>query len=67
MDEKEKNSNLGRYIGYILMFFIFTTILYFLLTILEKLPASWNYFNILLIVLMIVFIGKIIKYWLNKP
>jgi len=63
---RKKEYDFGVHIGYIFMFIIFSTILYFLLKILGKLPTNWNYFNIFLITLPLVFIGKIIKYWLER-
>ena len=48
---KHKNDNLddiGMVFGYLLMFFVFVTFLYFILNILGKLPESWGYFYILI-------------------
>lgn len=64
--EKHSDVTLGEYVGYLSMFFIFATILYFILIILGKLPESRDYFDVLLIVLFLVLIGKGIKYWLSK-
>ncbi len=65
--EFKKENHFGVYAGYTIIFFIFTTILYFLLKILGKLPMRWNYLNILLVAIFIILIGKSIKYWLEKP
>lgn len=53
----------GKLFGYFLMFFIFTTILYFVLTFLDKTPQSWDYFTFIGITAGLVFLGKSIRYW----
>ena len=58
--------NIGKIIGYVLMYFVFTTILYFILLILDKLPIFRNYFNVILLTLIIVLMGRGIKYWLSR-
>jgi len=50
----------GEYVGYLSMYFIFTTILYFILKILGKLPLSWNYLYVLNLTLFIVLIGILV-------
>lgn len=60
--KKEKYKEL---IGYILMYFIFTTILYFILKSLDKIPERWNYFYIMIITLLIVFIAKLIRRYIR--
>jgi hypothetical protein len=52
----------GKFFGFVGMFFIFSTILYFLLKILEKLLLNWNFFYVVLITLGVSIIG----YSLNK-
>jgi len=66
IEEKEQKYNIGKIIGYSLMFFLFTTILYFILLFLEKLPKFGGYFSVILLVLILVLIGRSIKYWLSK-
>src|SRR3989344_1310655 len=39
----------GKVIGFIVMYFIFTSILYFALQLLKKLPGNWNYMHVVLI------------------
>lgn len=51
--------------GFILSYFLFTTILFFILMFLGKLPDSWSYIHIMIITLGIVIMGKIIE-WLLK-
>lgn len=62
---KQKNKEASMIIGYLIMYFIFTTILYFILRLLNKIPENWNYVHIMFITLLIVIIGKSIK-WLLK-
>ena len=52
---------LGENVGYVTMFLIFTTILYFILNLLNKLPNNWGYFHILLLVFIINMIGIFLK------
>jgi len=68
MEFEKKNSkqNIGKIIGYFLMFFIFTTILYFILSLLGKLPKFGGYFSVILLTTTLVLIGRGIKYWLSK-
>ena len=66
LEEKYLNQNIGKIIGYVLTFFIFTTILYFILLLLGKLPKFGGYFSVVLFAITLVFIGRGIKYWLSK-
>jgi hypothetical protein len=65
MEKTNTLEKLGEKIGFIIMFFIFSTIFYFILKILEKIPNSWNYFHIMglvfLITLIGIFINKMLK------
>jgi len=63
MDFKHKtsNENLGFKIGFLLSYFIFTTILFYLLTFLSKVPSDWNYLNIMSITAGISILGIVIK------
>ena len=65
-DEKNSKQNIGKIIGYVLMFFIFTTILYFILLLLGKLPKFGGYFSVILLTTSLVLIVRGIKYWLSK-
>ena len=63
MDFEKKVSpqkNVGIIVGFISMFLIFSTILYYTLKITEKLPLPWNYFDVLLVVFVIIIIGKVL-------
>ena len=47
--------------GFTLSYFVFTTLLYFILKFVNKLPNDWTYFHIVGITLSIIIIGIIIK------
>jgi hypothetical protein len=51
----------GEITGFILMFFVSSTILYFVLKFLNKLPDSWNYLHVLGLVFAITLTGILIK------
>ena len=52
---------IGKWTGYVIMYFIFTTILFFILKLLHRIPENWNYFHVVLITIMIVLLGTLIK------
>ena len=66
----EKNikitERLGEITGFLLMYFIFTTILYFLLKWLDKIPDSWSFIYISMITLFIVLLGFLINILLKS-
>lgn len=49
--------NFGEKAGFVLMYLVFTTVAYFLLSFLHKLPESWNYFYMLPLTISIVLLG----------
>ncbi len=59
-DDKEERG-IGKIVGYVLAYFIFTTLLYFVLIFLKKISESWTYFHIMAITLLIVGFGSLIK------
>ena len=68
METKKKylKQSIGQIIGYVFTFFIFTTILYFILLLSGKLPKFGGYFSVILITVIIIFIGRAIKFWLSN-
>jgi hypothetical protein len=52
-------------LGYVLMYFIFTTILFFILVLLKKLPDTWTYFHVITVTLTIILVGKLIRWFLK--
>jgi hypothetical protein len=51
----------GEYAGYIISYLAFTTILYFVLTLLHRVPLWWNFFHTALVTLSIVIVGELLK------
>lgn len=63
--EKKLFSKVGEKIGYIFSLFLSTTILFFILTFLDKLPSLWSYFHVLAIIFLISLFGIILKHFLK--
>ena len=59
--EARKVNKINKKIGYVVMYLIFSTIFYFVLKLLDKIPDSWNYFHVLSLTLSIVLLGTLIK------
>ena len=55
----------GNKIGYLFSYLLFTTILFFILGWLNKIPDSWTYFHIMAATLLIALFGAIIKRFLK--
>ena len=58
MDFKNNKSEerFGRKLGYIFSYFIFTSVLFFVLNFFKKLPSGWSYFHIMGLTLIIAFV-----------
>tara|TARA_Y100000034_G_scaffold111657_1_gene144937 strand:- start:17 stop:220 length:204 start_codon:yes stop_codon:yes gene_type:complete len=67
MGEFRHNStlNVGKAVGFVLGLLLFTTILFFLLKVLNRLSESWNYFSILTGVVIVIVIGLIVRSYLK--
>ena len=61
MDLNRANS--WQLFGYFLAFFIFSFVVYLLLQFFNKLPLGWDYFNIVSILAVLIYLGRGIKYW----
>lgn len=59
--ENKSIEKIGEKIGFIFAYFLFITILFFLLKLINKLPTNWTYYHVMGIVLLIVLIGMGIK------
>ncbi len=59
--KRKKINKTNQKIGYVFMYLVFTTILYFILRFLNKIPDSWGYFHVLILTLFIVLLGTLIK------
>ncbi len=60
IDEK-----IGAGAGFLVSYFVFTTLLFFILYFLHKLPANWTYFHIAGITLAITIIGLLLNRYLR--
>ena len=60
-EEDKKLEKLGEKTGYLFSYFMFTTILFFVLTFLDKMPAGWAYFHIMTITMSIAVSGTALK------
>ena len=61
LEENNTIEKVGEKLGYVFSYFLFTTILFFILLLLKKLPESWFYIHVMGIVILIVITGTIIK------
>ena len=60
LESKNIYKKRGRIFGYIVFYFIFTTVLFFILSFTHKLPEKFNYLHIMIITLFILLLGKFI-------
>ena len=52
-------------LGFITAYFVFTTILFYILRFFRRIPQSWTYFHVIIITLIITLIGVIVKRYLK--
>lgn len=64
--KKTLTYSIGEIFGFVSAYFLFTTMLFFVLTFLNKIPDSWTYFHIIGITISIILIGVIIGRFLNE-
>ena len=50
-------------VGFLISYALFTTILYFILSFLHKIPASWSIFHVAGITLLITLAGYGLERW----
>lgn len=60
-NNNKKNKKAGKVIGYLVMYFVFTTVFYFILKLLNRIPESWKYYHVMPITLALVLLGTLIK------
>ncbi|MAF35940.1 hypothetical protein CL622_02375 [archaeon] len=65
MQNKKENLKILEVLGYLFAYLLFTTILFFVLTFLNKLPGDWNYFYVMGMTFIIAVVGYLLKGWLN--
>ncbi len=60
-EKEDKQEKAGKFVGYISSYLVFTIGLFFILTILKKLPSSWGYFHLAVFALLIPLLGEGLK------
>ncbi len=64
-EQSKSTEKFGEKIGYVFSYFLFTTVLFFILILLNKIPNSWSYFHIMMITFLIALLGVVIKRFLE--
>ncbi len=64
-EENKTVEKVGEKLGYMFSYLIFTTILFFILALLNKIPESWSYIHIIIIAMLFVLVSMIIKRFLK--
>ncbi len=65
MEIKDNLKKAGKNLGFLTMFFVFTTVLYFVLKLTNRLPEDWNYLYVLLLTLAITLTGILTRLFLK--
>ncbi|MFH1770957.1 MAG: hypothetical protein ABH828_05385 [archaeon] len=60
-DEGKTWMKVGHRLGFLIAYFLFTTILFMIFLLLSKMPEGWNYFHIMGITAVIAIIGAILR------
>ncbi|MFH0936636.1 MAG: hypothetical protein V1815_03095 [Candidatus Woesearchaeota archaeon] len=60
-EENKKAEKIGEKIGFIVMYFIFTTFIYLILRLSKKIPENWSYIHIIILTFGIIIIGGILN------
>ena len=56
-EQNKSSEKFGETAGYLFSYFLFTTILFFILVLINKIPGSWSYFHVMGFTILIAFIG----------
>jgi Na+-driven multidrug efflux pump len=65
LEKEEPFEKYGVIIGFLFSFFLFTTILFFVLSLLNKIPDTWSYLHIMIITVVISLIGTAFRRFLK--
>jgi len=60
-EENKTIEKLGERSGYVFGYFLFTTILFFVLLSFKKIPSSWFYLHVMVITILITLAGAAIN------
>ena len=55
----------GKRAGFLFAYFLFTTMLFLIMTVLGKLPASWSYFHVMGVTFLVVLAGFVARRFLG--
>lgn len=61
LDKKNQLQKIGRLFGFCFSFFLFSTILFFILNYFNKIPQTWSYFHILGLTLGLIVFSRLLK------
>ena len=64
-EQNKTVEKIGERVGYTFAYFLFTTILFFMLKLLGRIPQAWTYFHIMAITILITIIGYGVKRFLR--
>ncbi len=64
-EQNKAVEKLGERVGYVFAYFLFTTILFFILSFLDKIPYSWSYFHVMGLTFLIAVFGYIVQRFLR--
>ena len=60
-NDDTRTQKVGETLGFLIGYFVFTTILFFALTFLKKIPTSWTYFHIIGLTIVVTLVGTTIR------
>jgi len=61
MGTRNKAKEIGKISAFLIMFFLFTTVFYFILKLTDRLPSGWNYLYVVPLTLSITLFGVLLK------
>lgn len=60
-EDKNKSRKFEKKLGFVIMYLIFTIILYFIMRTSNKIPENWTIFHISLLTLFLILLGTFIR------
>jgi hypothetical protein len=60
-EEKDMIKNIGEKIGFISAYLFFTTILFLIMSYLNRFPGSWTYFNVMGVTFLVTLVGSAVR------
>ena len=65
MEFGEKESRIGIIVGYAFSYSVFTTVLFFALTLLHKMPQGWSAVHVILLTAIVTCMAYLTRWWLT--